>query len=412
MPWEKYEQGAVTPSNRSLIRRLFWTRALRGFVDGLVSVLLAKHLALIGLDEIRIGTLITGTLAGSAAMTLIAGAWAGRLGYRRLLLMAAALMCATGLGFAAFSAFWPLLAVAVIGTLNPSAGDVSVFLPTEQALLSDLASDRTSAFARYNVAGNIAGALGALASGPLEHSALRRGLSPSEATRVGFFVYAAVALIAGVLYLGLPAQAHASMSKHAPLRSSRRVVLRLAALFSLDSAGGGLVIQSLLALWLFQRFQLSIAQTGAVFFGSGVVAAFSQLLSSRLARKIGLVQTMVFTHLPANALLVLAAFMPNAPLAVGLLLLRMCFAQMDVPARQAYVMSVVPPEERAAAASVTNVPRSLAAATTPVLAGWLLAQSNFGWPLVFGGAIKIAYDLLLLQQFRTHAGDEQPAPSR
>jgi predicted MFS family arabinose efflux permease len=185
------------------------------------------------------------------------------------------------------------------------------------------------------------------------------------------------------------------------------VVLRLALLFSLDSAGGGFVVQSLLALWLFQRFGLSIAQTGAVFFGTGILAAFSQLLSSRVARRFGLIPTMVGAHLPANALLILAAFMPNAPLAITLLLLRMCIAQMDVPARQAYVMNVVPPEERAAAASVTNVPRSLATATTPLLAGWLLSKTSFGWPLVLGGALKILYDLLLLWQFKSHRPEHE-----
>jgi hypothetical protein len=178
-------------------------------------------------------------------------------------------------------------------------------------------------------------------------------------------------------------------------------VLKLTALFSLDSFGGGFVVDSLLALWLFQRFGLSLEAAGAVFFAARLLSAFSQLVSSWLAARIGLIPTMVYTHLPANALLVAAALMPSAPLAVACLLGRMALSQMDVPARQSYVMAVVPLEERAAAASVTNVPRSLASALTPLAAGALLARSSFGWPLVLGGSIKIAYDLLLLAQFRS-----------
>ncbi|HEY2736588.1 MAG TPA: MFS transporter [Polyangiales bacterium] len=382
------------------IQRLFASRALRGFADGLVTVLLAKHLAQIGLSEFQIGSVITGTLLGSAAMTLLAGVWASRWGYRRVLLIASVLMGLTGVGFYVATSYWPLLAIAVIGTLNPSAGDVSMFLPTEQTALSEAASDRTFAFARYNVFGNLAGALGSLASGPLDR------FTPGTSGRSAFLIYAAIGLTTALLYRGLPETTARSVAR-VPLRKSRRVVLRLALLFSLDSAGGGFVVQSLLALWLFQRFGLSIAQTGAVFFGTGVLAAFSQLLSSRVARRIGLIPTMVAAHLPANALLVLAAFMPNAPLAITLLLLRMCIAQMDVPARQAYVMNVVPPEERAAAASVTNVPRSLATATTPLLAGWLLSKTSFGWPLVLGGSLKILYDLLLLWQFKSHRPEHE-----
>jgi MFS family permease len=379
------------------------TRSLRGFADGAVSVLLATHLTALGFSEVEVGALVTGTLLGSAALTLAVGLWGSRFSQRSILLGASLLMFATGLGFFAIEQFGPLLLVAVAGTLNPSAGDVSVFLPSEQAVLSGVtATKRIGAFARYNVCGNLAGALGALASGVPGQLASHWGSDGQSATRWGFLLYAAIALLVALLYRSLP-RTEPRQTRHqpAPLAKSRRVVLHLALLFSLDSLGGGFVVQSLLALWLFRRFGLSITELGAVFFASGLLAALSQLLSGRLAARIGLVETMVFTHLPANGLLILAAFMPNAALAVTLLLARMALAQMDVPARQAYVMGVVPPEERAAAASVTNVPRSLAAATTPFLSGLLLAHSSFGWPLVLAGSIKIAYDLLLLLQFRS-----------
>jgi predicted MFS family arabinose efflux permease len=214
-------------------------------------------------------------------------------------------------------------------------------------------------------------------------------------------VYAALAVGVGALYTGLrEGAAPEPGAARRPLARSRRIVLQLSALFALDSFASGFVVQSLLALWLYRRFGLSVQQAGAIFFAAGSLNAFSQLLSARIAERIGLVQTMVFTHLPANVFLVLAAFMPNAPLAVTFLLLRTLFSQMDVPARQSYVVSVVPPEERAAAASVTNVPRSLAAACSPLLAGVLLEHSSSGWPLVLAGALKIAYDLLLLARFR------------
>jgi MFS family permease len=373
-------------------RRLFATRALRGFADGAVSVLLAAHLSSLGWSPIEIGAVVTGTLLGSAALTLVVGLFAGHAQRRSVLLAASIAMIATGVGFFGLTAFWPLFAVAVLGTLNPSSSDVSVFLPTEQAVLSEAvdAPERTMAFARYNLSGNLAGALGSLASGVA-----------SKAPRWGFLAYATIGALVAALYRGLSASIEAVGRERAkPLAKSRAVVLRLSLLFCLDALGGGFVVQSLLALWLFRRFDLSVTTAGAIFFASGILAAFSQIASAFIARRLGLIRTMVYTHLPANAFLVLAAFMPNATLAVLMLLLRMSMASMDVPARQSYVMSVVPPEERAAAASVTNVPRSLAAATTPLLSGAMLAHTSFGWPLVCGGLAKILYDVLLLLQFR------------
>jgi MFS family permease len=388
----------------SSVKRLLATRALRGFADGVVSVVLASYLSLLGFSAVQIGALITATLLGSAVLTLLVGLLGARLGRRRLLLGATLLMAATGLGFAGVTAFWPLMLVAFAGTLNPSSGDVSVFLPTEQSFLADLvpARERTFLFALYNLSGAFAGALGALASGVPAWLAQRDGWDARSAYQLTFAGYSLVALLAALIYIGLPYERATPPSPPtaAPLARSRAIVLRLAALFSLDSLAGGLVVQSLLALWLYRRHGLSVEETGHVFFLTGLLAAGSQLLSARLAARIGHINTMVFTHLPANVFLMLAAFMPSATLAVACLLLRMALSQMDVPARQAFVMAVVPAEERAAAASVTNVPRSLAAALTPLLAGYLLQQSSTGWPLLIAGATKAVYDLLLLAMFR------------
>ena len=382
-------------------------RGLRGFVDGLVSVLLALYLTTLGFSPLEIGAVVTGTLLGSAALTLAVGASSRRLPTRPLLLGACALMAATGVGFATVTAFWALLLVAVVGTLNPSAGDVSVFLPTEQALLADQVepAQRPDLYARYNLAGILLGACGALAAGATDVVQDLTGWAASTAERTGFVLYALVAGVIALLYRRLPDEEAPRTTGGRPLERSRAVVLRLAALFSLDSAASGFVVQSLLVLWLHLRFDLSPAVTGTVFFAAGLLGATSQLLSGRLVRRIGMVRTMAFTHLPANAMLALAAFAPNAVVAVALLLVRALFAQMDVPARQAFVMAVVPPEERGAAASVTNVPRSLASATTPLFAGALLTATGVGWPLLVAGLGKMAYDLLLLHLFR-HAEAE------
>jgi len=383
--------------------RLVYTRALRGFADGFVSVYLAQYLQLLGFSATEVGAIVTATLIGSAVLTLLVGLMAHRLRPRRILMGATLLMMATGIGFAAVSGFWPLIIVGFAGTLNPSSGDVSVFLPTEQAVLASevTAAERTALFARYSLGGGLLGAFGALASGLPELAARHFGIDPLYTFRAGFLVYAVVAVVIAWIYVGLQHGTKPSgTAARAPLVRSRGIVLRLTALFSLDSFGGGFAVDAMLALWLFLRFNMPLPLAGSVFFAARMLSAFSQLISPRLAARFGLIETMVFTHIPANIFLATAAFMPNAKLAVTFLLLRMAFSQMDVPARQSYVMSVVPPEERAAAASVTNVPRSLAAALAPLLAGAMLQRSTFGWPLVFGGLSKLTYDLLLLGMFR------------
>jgi MFS family permease len=386
-------------------RKLLLTRGVRGLADGIVSIVLATYLTNLGFSAFEVGALVTGTLLGSAAVTLAVGLLGYHLSRRRILLAATALMALTGLGFAGLTDFWPLMVVAVAGTLNPSAGDVSVFLPTEQAALAHTIGGpaRTAAFAWYNVVGSLAGSLGALASGLPAWAASRWGVALLRAERGVFVFYALCAVAAAMIYARLsPAlEIHPDRRARAPLAQSRAIVLRLSALFSLDSFGGGFVVQSLLVLWLHRRFQIDARTMAGVFFVAGTLAGLSQVLSPRVAARIGLVRTMVYTHLPANVFLILAGVMPTAPLAIACLLLRMAVSSMDVPARQAYVMAVVPPEERAAASSVTNVPRSLAAGLAPLIAGAMLEKTSFGWPLIVGGALKAVYDLALLGMFRT-----------
>jgi predicted MFS family arabinose efflux permease len=384
--------------------RLLETRGLRAFGDGLVSVVLVPALTLAGLSASRIGIVITATLIGSAAVTLAVGLRGYRLGRRRLLQVAALLMIATGIGFASARTFWPLLIVAFLGTMNPSAGDVSVFLPTEQALLPQTApaTSRTALFARYALTGSILGAAGSLAAGVPEALADHHVLGRSWALRSAFIVYSLLGLVVLSRYARLsPAIEPANREATTPLGPSRAIVYKLSALFSIDSFGGGFVVQALLALWLFRRFGLSVAVAGQIFFWTGLLSALSALVAVRIAKRLGLIRTMVYTHLPANVLLMATPLMPNLGLAIACLLARSALSQMDVPVRTSYVMAVVTPAERPAAASVTNVPRSLASAVGPFAAGWMLERTTFGWPLVIGGALKAIYDLVLLAMFRS-----------
>jgi MFS family permease len=373
---------------------------LRAFADGYVAILLPVHLSLLGFEAFAVGAIATAALLGSALLTLALGISAHRVKRRPALLTAALLMAATGFGFAAVHGFWPLLLVAFIGTLNPSGGDVSVFLPLEHTVLAHTVSDRerTAMFARYSFAGAAVGSLGALAAGAVDWFA--PAIAPATTINMLFVLYGFLGLVTFALYRGLsPAVEAEDGSPPVPLGPSRRRVYGLAALFSIDAFGGGLVVNALLALWLYERFGLSVSTTGAIFFATKLCSAISYFLAVPLARRFGLINTMVFTHLPANILLILTAFAPTIEVAFFLLILRGLLSEMDSPTRSSYVMAVVQPEERPAAASVTAVPRSLAAAVAPLLSGWLFTVTIFGWPLLIAGALKAAYDLALLWQF-------------
>ncbi len=381
-----------------LVRRLLWVKALRSFADGYVSLLLPLYLTAMGMSPIQVGVITTATLLGSGVLTLLVGRYAWRFQFRSWLLGASLLMAATGFGFAGLTAFWPLLLVGFVGTLNPSGGDVSVFLPLEHSLIAHAvdARQRTALFARYSMLGTLVGAVGALCAGLPLWLAERLHVASPSAMQAMFALYGVLGLVSALLYGSVPrAAAPVEQPKAIPLERSKRTVYLLAALFSLDAFGGGFVAQSMVALWLFQQFKLSMLAAGGIFFWTGVLSALSYLVAVRIADRFGLINTMVFSHLPANLLLVLVPFMPSLPWVITLLCCRSMLSQMDVPTRSAFVMSVVPAEERPAAASLTSVPRSLVAACSPLLAGMMLSASPFGWPLVIAGGIKIAYDLLL-----------------
>jgi MFS family permease len=395
--------GAAAPPPRGGAALLLSARGLRAFADGFVALLVPVYLTELGFDAFATGILTTATLLGSAALTLCVGLTAHFLEPRRLLVASSLLMFATGICFALFGEFWPLVIIGFVGTLNPTSGDVSLFLPLEQSLLSHGVADdkRTALFARYSLVGSLFGALGALAAVTPEFAAAILPLDFTSALKAMFVLYGLFGLITFVLYRRLPQEGADDVGPvKQPLGQSRRIVFTLAALFSLDSFGGGFFVQSLLALWLFDRFGLSLAVAASFFFWSGVLTAFSYLVAVRIAGRIGLVNTMVFTHIPSSLCLILVPFAPQLGVVLALLLVRAALSQMDVPTRSSYVMAVVTPPERAAAASITAVPRSLASAMSPVLAGWLMSISAFAWPLLIGGTLKIVYDLLLLAMFR------------
>jgi MFS family permease len=385
-----------------MIARLLVARALRAFADGFVAVLLPAYLLALGHGQLAVGFLSTATLFGSAIATIMVGRWGHRFSLRKLLLAAAVLMAVTGIGFATISSLWPLLVVAFLGPLNPSGGDVSVFLPLEHTMLAAAApaQARTTIFARYSFFGSMFGAVGALAAAVPDWLASRGGLQMVDALRAMFLVYAAVGVAVWLLYLRLPRPAVEEARPPAPLGPSRGIVYKLASLFSVDSFAGGLVVNALLALWLFERFGMSLTAAGAFFFWTGLLSAASQLAAPAVARRIGLINTMVFTHIPASLCLIAAAFAPGMEIALGFLLARSALSQMDVPARSAFVMSVVTPAERPAAASFTAVPRSLASAIGPSLTGAMFAAGAMSAPLVVCGVLKIAYDLALFGAFR------------
>jgi MFS family permease len=381
---------------------VYLARAIRDFGDGFVAVLLPVYRAEIGLGALEVGVVATLALLGSALMTLAIGFLGAKADQRRVLVAASGLMIATGIAFAFSTTLAVVLLVALVGTINPSAGSVSIFIPVEHAVLSRAVPDaeRTRMFARYSLIGALAGAIGALAAGSPDVLA-DVGVSQLTALRLMFGLYAVLGVAGGAMYACIPPDATAAAERPvAALGPSRAIVYKLAALFSIDSFAGGFAVQSLLALWLFTRHGLSLSAAGMFFFWSGLLAAFSFPVAAWLSRHIGLVNTMVFTHIPSNLCLIVAAVVPSLEVALALLLVRSALSQMDVPTRSSYVMAVVTPPERPAAASLTSVPRSLAAAASPTLAGALFAGGLEAWPLVICGLLKILYDLALLWMFR------------
>jgi MFS family permease len=379
---------------------LYAARGVRGFGDGFAIIILPAYLSAIGFSPAEIGIVASASLFGTALLTLAIGFIAPRHDLRTLLLGGAALMACTGIAFPNFDHVAFIAVVAFIGTINPSTGDLGVLVPLEHAMLAHGVPDheRTRTFARYSLIGALSMAAGSLAA------ALPDFIVSADLGRVGtfkimFYAYAVLGLLSVALYRQLP---HVVMAERtsAPLGPSRGVVYKLAALFSLDAFAGGFVVQSLLALWLFERFDMSLSAASLFFFWSTTLSAFSYPVAAWLSKRIGLINTMVYTHVPSSIFLILAALSPNLILALGLLLVRSALSQMDVPTRTSYVMAVVTPAERTAAASVTAVPRSLASSISPAMTGALLATPFAGLPLIVCGVLKIVYDVALLYSFR------------
>lgn len=389
-------------AERSAATHLYLARAIRDFGDGFVAVLLPVYLAALGLGAFEVGVVATLALLGSALMTLGIGLLGARVDQRALLMAASGLMVATGIAFAVSDSYAVVLLVAFCGTINPSSGSVSIFVPLEHAVLARSARDaqRTRMFARYSLIGALAAALGSLAAASPDVLAML-GVGRIAALKAMFVLYAVLGIAGGLAYRRIATAPPRNAGEPvAALGPSRAIVYKLAALFSVDAFAGGFAVQSLVALWLFSKFGLSLSAAGLFFFWSGVFSAFSFPVAAWLSGRIGLVNTMVFTHIPSSLCLILAAVSPSIEIALAMLLVRSALSQMDVPTRSSYVMAVVTPAERAAAASVTSVPRSLASAASPALAGALFASGLEAWPLVICGVLKILYDVALLWAFR------------
>jgi MFS family permease len=388
-------------------RLLFITRAARMFSYGFLSVVLVLYLAGLGFSEGRIGLLLTLTLVGDTLISLWITVHADRWGRKKMLLVGAGLMVAAAIPFALSGDFTVLVLAATFGVISPSGNEVGPFLAIEQAALSQVLpeSRRTGVFAWYNLTGSFATAAGALAGGWTAQALQAAGHTPVASYRVLVFAYAAVGLVLAIVFARMsPAVEAPPAATHANrwgLHASKGVVLRLSALFSLDAFAGGFVIQSIMAYWFHVKFGVAPGTLGSIFFAANVLAGLSSLYAVKLAGRIGLIRTMVVTHIPSNVLLILVPLMPTLPLAVVMLLLRFSISQMDVPTRQAYTMAVVAPDERSAAAGVTGIARTTGAAISPSLAGPLLAVPALaGVPFLIAGSLKILYDLLLYRSFK------------
>ena len=389
---------------------LFTTRIIRLFAYGFLSVVLALYLVEMGLTEGQVGLLLSLTLVGDAGVSLWLTTTADRIGRRKMLLVGAGLMILAGVGFLLTRNPILLTIAAIVGVISPSGNEIGPFLSIEQASLAHLLPDqvRTRAFAWYNLAGSFATATGALMGGWLAQTLQSNGMPALEAYRVVLVGYALSGLALVLCFISLsPAieastQAASSAPRILGLHKSRGVVLKLSGLFALDAFAGGLIVQSMMAFWFHVRFGADIGIIGSIFFGANILAGISALLAARIAAKIGLINTMVFTHIPSNLLLILVPLMPNLGLAITALLMRFSISQMDVPTRQSYTMAVVAPDERSAASGVTSIARSVGAALSPALTGIFLGiPALISAPFFLSGGLKIVYDLLLFQSFRS-----------
>jgi len=390
---------------------LFLTRFLRLFAYGALSVVLVFYLVSLGLSDAHVGLLLTLTLAGDIAISLLLTTRADQMGRRRTLIVGAILMAGAGFAFASTHNLLFLIIAGTIGVISPSGNEVGPFLSIEQAALSHVASaaSRTEVFAWYTLAGSVATALGALCGGAASGIVQKAAFSASDSYRAVVLLYAALGMALAFLFSSLSSSTEvrdsvpeesSAAGKFLGVGHSRSIVFKLSSLFALDSFAGGFVVQSFAAYWFYLRFGVQPVKLGVIFFWANVLAGISALLASRLASRIGLVKTMVVTHLPSNVLLILVPLMPNLALAVVVLLIRFSISQMDVPTRQSYTMAVVRPEERSAAGGITGVARTAGAAMSPIFVGFLFSRPLLiDIPFFIAGALKIAYDLILYRQF-------------
>ncbi len=400
---------------------LFATRIIRLFCYGFLSVILALYLVQAGLQEKQVGLLFTLTLAGDAGISLWLTTSADRFGRKRTLILGALLMLGAGVVFIVTRDPILLMAAAIIGVISPSGNEIGPFLSVEQASLSHLLPDRsrTQTFAWYSLVGSIATAVGALSGGWLAQGLQAGGMPALESYRVVLAGYALGGLILAVLFVSLTRDIEVARSAETAagptllgLHKSRGVVARLSGLFAVDAFAGGLIVQSMVAYWFHIKFGVATGVIGSIFFGANILAGISALLAVRLAAKIGLINTMVFTHIPSNILLILVPLMPTLPLAITVLLMRFSISQMDVPTRQSYTMAVVAPDERSAAAGVTGIARSVGAALAPTLTGvFLAAPALISLPFFLAGGLKLVYDMLLYRSFRALKAPEEMAAS-
>ena len=393
--------NALLPGVDADARRMVATRAIRSLGDGFASVALAAYLSERGFNAFEIGALVTVALFGKSVATLIAGFVVDRFGRRRTLMAGSLLVSASGVAFALAEPYWLLLVVAFVGTMSPSAGDFSLFQPVEQAALATTTETarRTWVYARYTLFGSLAFALGSLASGAAGPVADITGLELATTLRWAFALYGLTGIAMLATYRPLSPAVELETSDTA-LRESRGTVFRLSGLFAIDAFGGGLAVQAVMAVWLFERFGISIEEAAVIFFAARLLSTFSLLLAPPITARIGIIETMAYAHLPANIALMVAPLMPTLPLVLVALFVRQALSPIDIAPRTTLIVSVVSPEERAPAASVTNVVRTLSAAASPALGGALLAVGPWGLPLLVGGALKAGYDAALLVTFR------------
>lgn len=401
-------------------RLLFLTRGVRLFAYGFLSIVLVLYLSEIGLSDVQVGILLALTLVGDTVISLLITTRADTVGRKRMLMLGGVLMLFAGVVFALTNNFAIILVAAIIGVISPSGNEVGPFLSIEQASLSHIvpADERTKVFAWYNLLGSFAMASGTLVGGWMAQLLQNGGTSMLDSYRSIIIGYAVLGAVLVVLFLGLSSRVEVKavpydgIRRRFGLHRSKRTVLKLSALFSLDAFGGGFIVQSILAYWFFVRFGTDPGTLGSMFFLANILAGVSALSAVWIARRIGLIRTMVYTHLPSNILLILIPLMPNFTLALVLLLLRFSISQMDVPTRQSYVIAVVSEDERSAAAGITGVARTIGSSVALLFTGLLLSDNTLlSVPFFIAGGVKIIYDILLFASFRSHEPEDHPARS-